>query len=299
MRLWDTHCHLADDRFAGDRQEAMARALAVGVEAVVVVAADPAAWEAAARLTACGLAVATGGEPAVDGLGAGGGGWSPTTQPRLLLACGLHPHEAHLGCSALWSDLEARLRAPGVVALGEIGLDYHYDLSPRPRQREAFERQLDLAAACDLPVILHEREAAADVLAVLRSTGLPPRGGVWHCFSGDVALATDALALGLHLGFGGLLTFAHGTEAVRRAALVCPAERLLLETDAPYLAPGPHRGRRNEPAFAAETLAFLASLRGQAAADLAEATTRAATRLFAPGGAEGRVSDSATAGPGR
>lgn len=203
----------------------------------------------------------------------------------MLFAYGLHPHEARLASPVLWSDLKDRLRGASAVALGEIGLDYHYDFSPRARQREALERQLTLAAERGLPVILHEREAAADLLSVLRTVGLPPRGGVWHCFSGDAALAHQALDVGLHLGFGGLMTFGRGTEAVRQAAVACPADRLLLETDAPYLAPVPHRGRRNEPSFTSDVLEFLAQLRGQSPEDLAVETTRNAAILFTPEGA--------------
>jgi len=275
MSLWDTHCHLADAGFDGDRLETAARAAAAGVHATVVVAADPDAWDAAARL-ADPQAWAPAGE-----------GGSPRLPLQIFFAYGLHPHEARLASDALWLDLKTRLAAPGVVALGEIGLDYHYDHSPRRLQRDAFERQLTLAAECGLPVILHEREAAVDLLAMLRSTGLPPRGGVWHCFSGGPQLAAEALDLGFHLGFGGLVTFRRGTEAVRLAALECPVERMVLETDAPYLAPVPYRGRRNEPAFVAGVLAFLAEWRGVPPEALALATSRNAEALFAPRPASG------------
>lgn len=261
MSLWDTHCHLADDAFAGDRGEVAQRAAAAGVSTVVVVAADPVAWDRAGELAA-----------------AGGVGSLPLD---LRHAYGLHPHEARLAAPVLWSDLRARLEARSTVALGEIGLDHHYDHSSRPDQRAAFALQLQMAADHGLPVILHEREAAAEVLDVLRGTGLPPRGGAWHCFSGGPALAAEALALGLHLGFGGLLTFRRGTEAIREAARLCPLDRLLLETDAPYLAPVPHRGQRNEPALVAAVLDFLAQWRGMEPADLADATSRSAEVLFA------------------
>ena len=255
MTLWDTHCHLADARFGPDRPEVCARAAAAGVEAVVVVAADPPAWAAAGALRA-----AEGG-------------------PALRFAFGLHPHEARTASEALWVELRGHLAA-GAAALGEIGLDQHHDLSPPAAQRSAFERQLRLAADLGLPVILHERRAAAPVLAMLRATGLPAAGGVWHCFSGDPAVAEEALALGLHLGFGGLATFPRDTAGVRAAAAACPADRLLLETDAPYLSPVPHRGRRNEPARVADVLGFLAALRGEAPERLAAATSANARRLF-------------------
>lgn len=262
MTLWDTHCHWADARFAADRPETLGRAAAVGVGSAVVVGTDPAGWKAVAAL-------------------------AETTQPvRLYGAYGLHPHEASAAGTALWADLERHLRRPGTVALGEIGLDYHYDHSPRPEQRRAFEHQLHLAAAAGLPVILHERDAAKDVLAVLRATGLPPRGGVWHCFSGDPDLAAEAVALGLHLGFGGLVTFRRGTEAVRAAARSCPAERLLLETDSPYLAPVPHRGQRNEPGWVTAVAEFLAAWREVPLPALAETTSANAAGLFLPAAGE-------------
>lgn len=234
----------------------LARARDAGVAALVVVGTDPRNW------------------PEVLTVRSGAGG------PAVYRAVGLHPHEAGLAAPAVWDDLRGRLAAPGVVALGEIGLDYHYDHSPRPVQREAFATQLALARAHDLPVILHEREAAPDLLDILVAEGLPAAGGVWHSFSGDADLARQALAVGLHLGFGGLLTFRRGTEGIAEAARLCPAERLLLETDAPYLAPVPHRGRRNEPAFVAATAGFLAELRGAAPDALAAVTSDNARRLF-------------------
>ncbi len=259
MRLWDTHCHLGDERFAPDRAEVRARAVAAGVTTVVVVGADPAAWP-----EVCGLVADCGG--------AGSG-------PTLFAACGLHPHEAGRAAPDVWARLHACLQAPGIVALGEIGLDHHHGDAAHGAQRAAFEHQLALAAECGLPVVLHERDAATEVLDVLRGGGLPPRGGVWHCFSGSPAVAAQALDLGLYLGFGGLLTFPRA-EGIREAARLCPADRLLLETDAPYLAPVPHRGRRNEPAFLADVLCHIARLRGEAPTDVAQAVSNNAAALF-------------------
>ena len=255
--LWDTHCHLADAAFTADLPDVLARAGAAGITEALVVGTEPEGW------------------PAVGAL-------ARTAPPevRLHAALGLHPHMASLGDAALWAALEGALRDPAVVALGEIGLDYHYDHSPRDAQRRAFAEQLTLAGRLGLPIILHERESAPDLLAVLRDVGVPPAGGVWHSFSGDPDLAAEALALGLHLGFGGLVTFRRGTDAIRAAASTCPPDRLLLETDAPYLAPVPHRGRRNEPAFLPATLALVAELRRTDAAELAAATTGNARRLF-------------------
>lgn len=258
MTLWDTHCHLADPRFAADRAEVLERTRGAGVQTLVVVAADPDAWDSTTAL---------------DGV-------DRSEDPRLRFAYGLHPHEARLAAPAVWERLVRRLQGPNTVALGEIGLDHHYDFSTPETQREALEHQLSMAADQGLPIILHERETASELLEVLRGCGLPPRGGVWHCFSGGPALAEEAVGLGLHLGFGGLVTFARGTESVREAAVRCPAHRLLLETDAPYLAPVPHRGKRNEPARVRDVLEFLAELRGVSPVELAAITTANARRLF-------------------
>ena len=254
LPLWDTHCHLADPRFASDLGAVLERACLGGVAGIVIIGADPDAWLAAAALAAAPAAV------------------------PLHVACGLHPHVADRGGDTCFERLRTHLR--GAVALGEIGLDYHYDCAPRERQRQVFAAQLGLARALDLPVLLHERDAVEDLLALLRSEGLPPRGGVWHCFSHGPQVAEQAIALGLHLGFGGLVTFARGTEEVRAAARLCPPERIVLETDAPYLAPVPHRGRRNEPAFVTHVLEFLSGLRHEAPDALAAATSRNAVRLF-------------------
>jgi TatD DNase family protein len=235
------------------------RARQAGVVGLTVVGTAPADW------------------PGVRALAAGDAG------VPIFCTLGLHPHEARLGGGPVWEDLRGQLAAPGVVAVGEIGLDYHYDHAPRPVQREVLSTQLAVARELDLPIVLHEREAAPDLLDLLRAEGLPAAGGVWHSFSGDPDLARCALDLGLHLGFGGLATFRRGTEGIRDAARLCPSDRLLLETDAPYLAPVPHRGRRNEPAFLAATAAFLAELRGVGAERLAEVTTDNARRLFGIG----------------
>jgi TatD DNase family protein len=253
--VWDTHCHLADPAFRADLRDVLSRAAAAGVESAVVVAAEPDGWTAAAALPS-------------------------SREPRLHLAWGVHPHAAAGATGADWCTLEACLEHGATVAVGEIGLDYHHGTEGAALQRAAFARQLALAAARDLPVILHERDAADDLLSVLGAAGLPRRGGVWHCFSGGPELAAQAVALGLHLGFGGLVTFRKGTEALRAAARAVPLSRLLLETDAPYLSPEPHRGRRNEPARVLEVLAFLAALRGEELEALAAATSANARRLF-------------------
>jgi TatD DNase family protein len=157
-----------------------------------------------------------------------------------------------------------------VLAIGEIGLDYHYDFSPRDLQRAVFERQLSLAAECGKPVVIHTREAWDDTRAILAAGWQGP--GIMHCFTGDEHQARQALDLGFHLAFGGVLTF-RSADAVRQAARITPADRLLLETDCPYLAPVPMRGKRNEPAFVLETARRLAEVRGCPIEEIAEQTT--------------------------
>jgi TatD DNase family protein len=257
-RLWDTHCHLADPGFAADRADVLRRAREAGVGDVVVVGTAPEEWEAAARVVRD----------------------APEEGPRLHLVLGLHPHHAARGDRDLWRRLEEALLAHRAVALGEIGLDYHYPEPPAAEQRRAFAAQLELAARLGLPVVLHEREAAEEALAVLGPAGAAPGGLVWHCFSHGPDVAERAVAAGAYLGFGGLITFPRGTEAIRAAARGCPSDRLVLETDAPYLSPVPFRGRRNEPARVAVVLAFLATLRAEEPAALAAATSRNAARLF-------------------
>lgn len=245
MRLVDSHCHLDDPRFDADRDEVLARAWAAGLERIITIGTGPGSWPRAVALAAA--------------------------EPRVRFALGLHPHEAGRG-DALG---ELRSLLAQAVAVGEIGLDHHYDFAPRAAQRDVFAAQLDLAQRVGLPIVIHEREAADEVLALLDREGCPP--GVWHCFSGGPDLAAEVLRRGLHLSFGGLSTF---VATVAAAARVCPRERLLLETDAPYLAPVPHRGRRNEPAFVAATAAHLARLRGEGVEDLAAGAADNAARLF-------------------
>ncbi|MHB0859248.1 MAG: TatD family hydrolase [Anaerolineae bacterium] len=265
MLLFDTHAHLESPRFDVDRAQVIARAQAAGV----------------ARILTCGSDLAT-SQASIE-LAHGTQG--------LFAAVGVHGHQAAsvvLGDPAREGDwcldeqafarLAALARAPGVVALGEIGLDYHYDFSPRPVQRAVLERQLLLAADLGLPVVLHNREADADTRALLEAAPAELRG-VLHCFLADLAMAEWALARGLYLGVAGPITFKnvpHLPEVVRAA----PLERLLIETDAPYLAPHPRRGARTEPAFVVHVAARLAEVLGLAPDELARATWRNACRLF-------------------
>jgi TatD DNase family protein len=250
VRLVDSHCHLDDPKFDEHRDQAVERALAAGVERMMAIGTGdgPPDLEAAIRLA--------------------------DRYPAFYATVGVHPHDASKATEESFDRLRALAKHPRVLALGEIGLDYHYDFSPRDVQRSVFERQLAIAAEAGLPIVIHTREAWDDTIDMLR--GRSP--GIMHCFTGDAAQARQALDLGFHLAFGGVLTFPKA-DAVREAARLTPEDRLLVETDSPYLAPVPHRGKRNEPAFVVETVKRLAEVRGRTVGEIAELTTSNFERL--------------------
>lgn len=240
--LTDSHCHLADAAFRDDLEAVAARASEAGVRgALCILAADD--EEELVRAAAVREA------------------W-----PGVAFATAVHPHRAGAhagrvpGMAGLVRAAAARVQA---VALGEMGLDYHYDFAPSAVQQEVFAAQVDLAVVLDLPVAIHTREAGDDTIAILREAGQGRVRGVMHCFTGTEEEARRALALGFYLSIPGIVTFPKA-EALRAVARLIPEDRLLVETDAPYLAPVPHRGRRNEPAFLAETARALAAIRGVA-----------------------------------
>ncbi len=252
--LIDSHCHLNHEQLRADSSEAVRRAVEAGVTHMVVVGYDLPSSDEAVELSDRFEAV--------------------------YAAVGVHPHDArHYS-----SEAERRLRElashPRVVAIGEIGLDYHYDLSPVEAQAAAFQAQLELASEVGLPVIIHCREAYGDTLSVLRDGLDRTLGGVMHCWAGTQAEADWALELGMYLGFGGVLTFKNAVETRSIAARV-PLSRILLETDAPYLAPVPHRGKRNEPAYTRLVGEKLAEVRGIDLTAVAAATAASARALFA------------------
>lgn len=251
--LIDTHCHLNHGKLQRDAAACLHRASAAGVGAFVVVGWDLRSSEEAVRL-------------------------SRAYPGRVAASAGVHPCDA-----AEWNGDAARrlsaLAAGGsLAAIGEIGLDYYRDRAPRDAQRAALEAQLDIASDAGLPVIFHCREAYGDLLDALEARGA--LRGVMHCWAGGAGDADRALALGLHLGFGGVITYP-SAEAVRDAARRCPLDRLLLETDAPYLTPAPHRGKRNEPAFVALVRDAVAAARGADPSEIEQATTENALGLFA------------------
>jgi len=249
--LIDSHCHLADAAFAEDRDGVVARAREAGVTGVVVVAENLASSETARAYCA--------------------------GRSSLWPTAGIHPHRAAEFDDAAPARLEALLADPGVVAVGETGLDYHYDHSPRERQREAFAWHLDASARTGKPVIVHAREADEDA-ARLIADAPPGTTGVLHCFASGPDLLEAGLARGFCVSFSGMVTFRNWDAgwAVTRV----PDDRLLVETDAPFLAPVPHRGKRNEPAFLPRTAERLAALRGTTPEQIAALTTVNASSLF-------------------
>jgi TatD DNase family protein len=246
----DSHCHLADEAFAGDLEAVIERARQAGIQKTlcILAAGDTAESAAAARVRAH---------------------W-----PEAQFATGIHPHRAG-ECAPRLDDAVARVRqaiaSEGARALGEIGLDYHYDFAPRDVQKEVFNAQLELARALSLPVVVHTREAAEDTFELLR--GHAGVRGVFHCFTGDRAMARRVLDIGFYVSLAGIVTFPRADE-LREVARLVPVDRLLVETDAPYLAPVPFRGKRNEPAHVARVVDAIADLRGVPAADLGAQTIR-------------------------
>jgi len=249
VTLVDSHCHLDNEQFDPDREAVIERARAAGVERMVVIGTGegPPDLEAGIRLA--------------------------DRYDPIYATVGIHPHDASKATSDTYKRLRDLLRHPKVIALGEIGLDYHYDHSPREVQREVFLEQMLLAGEARKPIVIHTREAWEDTIALLeiywRPHGL---GGIMHCFSGGPDEAALCLDLGFYLSFGGIVTFPKAAN-VQDAARQAPADKILIETDAPYLAPVPHRGKRNEPAFVAETARKLAELRGISAEEIARVTT--------------------------
>lgn len=252
MRLFDTHAHLTDERFDNDRDELIAALPEKGVTLVANVA--------------CGLNDAYKTAELTE------------KYPFIYGAAGIHPHDAEEATLAELDGIAKILGREKFVALGEIGLDYHYDLSPREVQRKWFAEQLDLAKQLDLPVSLHIREAFGDGLEILRAHKNGLRG-VMHCYSGSFESAVECIDLGLHIAFGGSVTFKNARKLAEVAAQL-PLERLLIETDSPYLTPEPFRGRRNDPSYVRCAAEKLAELRGCAVEEIAEATYRNGLDVF-------------------
>lgn len=275
--LIDTHCHLTVPELFDRREQVLADAAAVGVTKILTVACRPEEFAAALNL-ASGVAgpVAGRAAPGPDRPGDEGG----RAIPRLYVATGIHPHEAAKAQEADWDALAATWQQPNVVAAGEMGLDYYYDFSPRDVQRSVFERQLDLAVRAGLPVIIHCREAQADVVEILCRHGFQDKPVVFHCFSGTPEEAAELRSHGWRTSFTGLITFKNAAPQ-RQACLETPADQLMFETDSPYLSPEPvRRMRPNEPRNLVHTVQFAARLRGVPFEDLALSSTASAQRFF-------------------
>ena len=250
--MTDTHAHINSPRFAEDLSAVVDRAIAANVTAIVVVGVDIASSHAAVAIA--------------------------ERYPICWATVGVHPHEADSCTPATWRDLEALAQAPRVVAIGETGLDYYRKYASRRAQQDAFTKQLALASQSQLPIVVHMREAYADVHRMLTQAA-PLQQAVMHCFSGDSVQAAALLDLGCMISLAGPVTFRSAAE-LHQVAKMVPSDRLLIETDCPYLAPVPYRGKRNEPAYVRCTLESIARRRGIAPEDLEEITDRNAQTFF-------------------
>lgn len=258
----DSHAHLDGKQFDSDREQVIARARAAGIQTLVAIGNGDGPEQ-----VDCGIRLAE-------------------KYDFIYATLGIHPHEARLADESAYQRMVRLAKHPKVIAWGEIGLDYYYDYSPREVQKEVFIRQMELAAQAKLPLVIHCRPSEAsdnaweDCLELMRehwaTRGL---GGILHCFTGNPAQAKGALDLGFMISFAGNLTFPKA-QPIRDAALEVPFDRLLIETDSPYLAPVPHRGKRNEPAFVKETARKLGEVRGMTAEEVGELTTRNFYKFF-------------------
>jgi TatD DNase family protein len=266
----DSHCHLADEAFDSDRDDVIARARQAGLSGALCI-------------------LSAGDEAEAARAGDVRARWT-----SVRFAAGVHPHNASRFADRPADAADATrahlIRFDG-CAVGEIGLDYHYDFSPPETQRQVFAAQLALARELDRPIIIHTREATEDTFSLLAAAGGPLRG-VFHCFTGDDEMARRALDIGFHLSFAGIVSFPKA-QALRDTARLVPQDRLLIETDSPYLAPVPHRGKRNEPSFVARVLAVVAEIRGEPPEVVEGYTTRNFEALFGP--RKGPTSGTATA----
>ena len=254
MRFFDTHAHLHFPEFASDLEAVIDRGRAAGLVGVVTIGTD-------AETNAAAVALAS-------------------RLPDVYATVGIHPHDAEDATDADLDAMELLARSsPKVVALGEMGLDFFRNLSPRGVQETVLRRQLGLARRLGKPVVVHCRDAYAEMLAILAEERVGEVGGVMHCFSADVEVATRCLDLGLLISLAGPVTYKNA-RALPDVARFVPEDRLVVETDCPFLPPEPHRGKRNEPAYVALTAARVAELRGADVHALGEATTRNAARLF-------------------
>jgi len=253
--LVDSHCHLDFPDFAGELDAVVARAEAAGIGRIVTISTRIRQHDGVLNIA--------------------------ERFPSVYCSVGTHPHHAHEELDVTASDLASRATHAKVVAIGEAGLDYHYDFSPRAAQEQGFRTHIAAARETALPLVIHAREADGRMAEILEEEiGKGPFSAVLHCFTGTRELALTGISLGLYVSFTGILTFKKSDD-LRAIAAELPIDRILVETDAPYLAPGSHRGRRNEPAYVVETARVLAEVKGVSPEDIARQTTENFFRLFA------------------
>jgi len=252
--LIDSHCHLDDPQFENDREAVIQRARSEGITYLVTIGCDLLTSERAVSLA--------------------------QQYPFIFSSIGVHPHEVKNITPATYDRLRTLAKQPKVVAYGEIGLDYYYNYSPPPIQKQRFREQIALARDLRLPLIIHTRDAKDDTLSILREEKAEKLGGVFHCFTGDAEMAKAALDLGFFLSFSGIVTFPKAVE-LQKVVQYTPLDRMLIETDSPYLAPHPHRGKRNEPAYVRHVALKVAELKPPLTIkEVADATRENAKRLF-------------------
>jgi TatD DNase family protein len=252
MRLIDTHCHIDLDAFDADRDQVFERASVAGVSDLLVIGFEPVRWRAALDLAGC--------------------------RENVRVAAGIHPNSAGQYNSGMLEEIARLTKLPEVVAIGEIGIDLYWKSVPLEVQEQAFRDQVTLAREMEMPFIVHQRDAELEVLKILKSFP-PPLYGVLHCFTSDWQYAEQILALGMHVGLGGAITFKSRTD-LHDAARKVPLDRVVLETDSPFMAPAPYRGKRNEPAFVRYVAERLAELKGIDLSEVATSTTENAMSLF-------------------
>ncbi|MFX4262890.1 TatD family hydrolase [Pelotomaculum propionicicum] len=253
MDLFDTHAHLNDENYNEDRDEMIQRARQAGIRHIVNIGFNLASSRESIKLA--------------------------DSYDLIYAAVGIHPHDAAEAGPGYLEELEKMALHPKVAAIGEIGLDYYRDLSPRPVQRKVFVEQMALAKKLQKPIIIHDRDAHGDMMDILRKEKLGPSGGVMHCYSGSWEMARELLDMGFYISIAGPVTFSNAARLKDVAARV-PRDRLLIETDAPYLTPAPYRGRRNEPAHIQYTAEEIARLRGMEKEDLAKMCAENGRKLF-------------------
>lgn len=253
MRLIDTHAHLDFNDYDQDREEVFNRARKIGVEKIVNIGADLAGSRRAVKLA--------------------------EKYDDIYASVGIHPHEADTVNKKSLAEIKVLAASTKVKAIGECGLDFYYDNSPREIQKEAFKKQLDLALELELPVVIHSREAAAETLEILDETADFAENLIFHCYAYGPAEIEEIIKRDYYAAFGGLITF-NSAQPIRDALKKMPLDRILLETDAPYLTPVPHRGKRNEPAYLEHIVKRAAEIKGISVEEMAEITTANAERIY-------------------